>query len=294
MCSSKITLRKFVKLISQIYFYNIILFLVFAITGYETFTIKRIALLLFPFYGFGVNNFVSCYMAFYLTIPFLNILIHNLNQRQHEWLIILSLLLFTICGTLPKFEVPLNYITWFGIIYFIASYIKLYPRPVFMKRRLWGVLSLSILLASIISIVAITYLFGSIHSWYLLHDSNKILAVAFAVCSFLWFKNMNIKYSRIINSFGAGTFGVLLIHTNSNAMVIWLWKDAVDVVGHFSLPFCQLVLFSVGVVLAVFVVCNLIDQLRIATLEKWIFNWYDAKYAYRADALVKQIIIGKQ
>lgn len=110
---------------------------------------------------------------------------------------------------------------------------------------------------------------------------------------FLWFKNMNIKYSKLINAFGAATFGVLLIHANSNAMRTWLWKDTVDVVGHYTLPLGQLMLFSVGVVLAIFMVCNLIDQLRIATLEKWFFNWYDRKLSSKVDAFVNRITIDK-
>jgi len=131
-------------------------------------------------------------------------------------------------------------------------------------------------------------------SYFFLRDSNKILAVAFAVCSFLWFKNLNIKYNKIINAFGAATFGVLLIHANSNAMRTWLWKDTVDCVGHYAQPLGNLILYSVGIVLVVFIVCNLIDQLRIKTLERWFFKWYDKKYADRAEAFVGRIIKGKQ
>ena len=100
---------------------------------------------------------------------------------------------------------------------------------------------------------------------------------------------MNIRYSKTINAFGAATFGVLLIHANSNAMRIWLWKDTVDVIGHYALPLWHLVLFSFGVVLAIFITCNLIDQLRIVTLEKWFFRWYDNKLSAKADALVERI-----
>jgi hypothetical protein len=130
------------------------------------------------------------------------------------------------------------------------------------------------------------------YSYYLLFDSNKIFAVAFAVCSFLWFKNMNIQYSKIINAFGAGTFGVLLIHANSTAMRTWLWKDTVDSVGHYNMPLYSLFLYSIGVVLVIFVTCNLIDQLRIATLEKWFFKWYDKKYATKIDSFVNGFIVG--
>jgi len=109
-------------------------------------------------------------------------------------------------------------------------------------------------------------------------NSHKVLAVVVAVCSFLWFNNMDIKYSKLINAFGKGTFGVLLIHGNSNAMRTWLWKDIVNCVENYSLPLGSLILYSFGVVIVVFVICNLIDQLRIATFEKFFFKWYDHKF----------------
>ena len=82
----------------------------------------------------------------------------------------------------------------------------------------------------------------------------------------------------------------MLIHANSNAMRTWLWKDTIDVVGHYTLPFGHLILFSIGVVLVIFVICNLIDQIRIATVEKWFFEWYDRKISVKAEALVNRII----
>jgi hypothetical protein len=51
-----------------------------------------------------------------------------------------------------------------------------------------------------------------------------------------------------------------------------------------------LVLYSIGVVLAIFIACNLIDQLRIATVEKWFFKWYDRKIAPKADKLVSKVL----
>ena len=291
MCTSQITFRKFLKLLLQIYLYKLLLYLVFLFTGYETLSLSRIVKLLMPFWGFS-TSFVGCFIVFYLTIPFLSILVRNLSKRQHQILLLLLLGCYTVFGSIPTFEISFNYITWFGIIFFIASYIRLYPSPIFERRTLWGWLTLASVLLTIASVLAIQKLFSR-GGYFLVSDSNKFFAVVVAVCSFLWFKNMNIKYSKIINAFGIATFGVLLIHANSNAMRTWLWKDIVDVVGHYTLPLGQLVLYSVFVVLVVFIVCNLIDQLRIATIEKWFFNWYDCKLSSKVDAFVNRITIDK-
>lgn len=296
MCTSKITLRKFLKLMLQIYLYKLLLYPIMIWGGYETFSLTRIVKLIMPVWGFS-NNFTSCFIAFWLTIPFWTILVQNFDKRKHELLILLALTIYTLLGSIPTFRINFNYISWFGVLFLIASYIRLYPLPVFERKNLWGWLTLVTIVLIFGSIVGMQRMFGTTTtslSFYFVADSNKILAVVFAVCSFLWFKNMNIKYNRIINAFGAATFGVLLIHANSDAMKTWLWKDTVDCVGHYALPLGWMILYYFGVVLAIFVICNLIDQLRINTLERWFFKFYDKKYADRAESFVGRIINGKQ
>lgn len=293
MCTSEITLRKFLKLLVQIYLYKLIIFPIFVLAGYETLSPVRLIRLAMPLWGLK-DDFVGCFLVFFLTIPFWNMLNQQMTKRQHQLLLALLLGSYMLLGSIPSFNVSFNYVTWFGIIYLVASYIRLYPSPVFDRRSLWGWLTLvSVLLAA--GSVVFIHFFLAVHGkatlgHQMLNDSNRIFAVAVAVSSFLWFKNMKMKYSKVINSIGAATFGVLLIHANSDAMRQWLWKDTVDVIGHYPLPLGQLVLFSFGVVLAIFIVCNLIDQLRIATLEKWFFRWYDNKVSAKADAVVKRII----
>lgn len=284
MCTSQITLRKFLKLLGQIYLYRWLIFIIFFIAGYETFSLTRLVKLVMPFWGFS-NNFVFCFIGFWLTIPFLNVLVQNLTKRQHELLLLLLLGMFTIFGSIPTFIVTFNYVIWFGIIYLIASYIRLYPNPLFERKHLWGWLTLLSIVLAIASVLGLRFMFAERAGmgYFLVTDCNKFFAVVIAVCSFLWFKNMNIKYSRVINAFGAGTFGVLLIHANSNAMLRWLWRDTIDVIGHYSLSLGNLILYSIGVVLSIFIVCNLIDQLRIVTLEKWFFRWYDRRLAGKAE-----------
>ena len=291
MCLPKITLRKFIKLMGQVYFYRIIIYLVFLIAGFETITFWRILQLAMPDWGFTGNNFVSCFSAFWLTIPFLSILVHNMSKRQHELLLLLLLGCYTLLGSVPTFNISFNYITWFGVLFFVASYIHLYPNKFFSNTQLWGYVTLFCVALGVASILGLRLLGESIStSYHFVSDSNKVFAVSIAFSSFLWFKNMNIKYSKVINAFGAGTFGVLLIHANSDVMRSWLWKDTVDVVGHYSLHFPALVLYSLGVVIAIFIVCNLIDQIRIATIEKWFFNWYDSKVSVKADSFVNKIL----
>lgn len=287
MCKSQISIRKYLKLFMQVLFYNIVLFLIFYSAGRETLSITHLLPVLIPFWGFK-DGFASCFLAFYLTIPFWNILIKNLTEHQHQLLLLLVLTCYTFLGSVPKFDLTFNYITWFGVIYLIASYIRFYPHAIFEYRRLWGGCTLAIFFIACASIIFMQKLFGV--AYFFVADCNKIFAVALSICSFLWFKNMKIKYSYVINAFGSGTFGVLLIHANSDAMRTWLWNDMVDAVGHYTLSLSNLVFYCVVVVMAIFLVCNLIDQVRIASFEKWFFRWYDKKISLKAEVWTQKAI----
>ena len=200
-----------------------------------------------------------------------------MTKRQHEILLCLLLGMYAILGSIPKFNVAMNYVAWFGIIYLISSYIRLYPHPIMSNKKLWMLVTFASIALALISMVVMTYLFGSNKAQFFVSDSNKIFAVVVALASFLWFKNMDISHSKFINAIGASTFGVLLIHANSDAMRQWLWKDTVDCIGHYALPPLQLTLYILSAVIIIFIVCTVIDRLRFHLIEKPFFRWYDKK-----------------
>lgn len=114
MCTSSITLRKFVKLVAQILFYNVLFYLLFTVTDYEPFSIKEAIKVLIPVRSL-TNDFTSCFLVFYLFIPFLNRMVQALTEREHLLLIALCLFAFTILPTLGR-EVTLNYVVWFCVL----------------------------------------------------------------------------------------------------------------------------------------------------------------------------------
>ncbi len=272
MCTSQITIRKYLKLLLQIYFYNILFYVIFSIVGYETLSFNRILNLLVPI-GIIKKNFTECFLIFYLTIPFWTILVRNMTKRQHQLLLLLLLFCYSIIGSIPIFDIEYNYVSWFGIIFLIASYIRLYPIPLFNRRQFWGWTTLVLVF---ISMCSVAYIHWKVYAGYFfVSDCNRILAVMVAISSFLWFKNLNIPQSKFINIIAASTFGVLLIHSNSGAMMKWLWSDVFNVTGNFALPISQLILFSICVLILVYCACTIIDQIRLLLLEKPFFKWYD-------------------
>ncbi|HHU84520.1 MAG TPA: acyltransferase [Clostridiales bacterium] len=273
MCKSNITAKKFAKLFLEWAFYKLIISLIFILTGYVELSLSAIVDLLIPIKEIS-RGFTACYFIFFLTIPFLNILIKNLDEKKHIKLLLLSLFTYTLFGSLPKFSVRMNYVSWFIVLYFIASYIRLYPKPIFEKTKIWSVMSLVTVILGAASVIVCQAI--SKPRYFFVTDSNAILAVIIGVSSFMFFKNVNIKQSRFINTVSATTFGVLCIHANSANMTRWLWIDTLKNVEMFNSDY--LVIHAFGSVLGIFIICAVIDLLRIHLIEKPFFKVWDKRW----------------
>lgn len=272
MCTSKITWQKFLKLLLEIYFYKIVIYSIFIISGYEPFTIKELYKVILPVRSIG-DNFTGCFLVFYLFIPFLTLLVNNLDEKMHRRLVILCLFTYTFIDFIPGGFVKMNYVSWFGVLFVIASYIRKYGIFKSFKHSAWGWLTLLSVLVSMAS-VDVALMLGkylpSLPPYKFVADSNAIMAVITSVCSFMWFKGLNIKQSRLINIMGASTFGVLLIHANSDTMRRWLWRDLLDNAGHYSSDL--IILHACVSVVVIFVICVAIDYARINLFEKPLFR----------------------
>lgn len=281
MCSSHITTKKFIKLISERYFYYIGIFLLFLLFGYSAFSLKDFAKTVFPFFNV-TTGFTSCYLLFYLFIPFLNKIIKSMNEKEHLSLVVLLLLIYTILPSFLKATVSFNYITWFIVIYFIASYIKLYPKECYNKTKLWAMLTIFFVGLSWLSVIVI-YIFGrrfgiQDQAYFFVADSNKILALLTALSSFMLFKNLEIKQNKFINVLATSTFGVLLIHANSDTMRHWLWKDVLKNVEVYNTNL--IMLHAILSVFVIFFICSFIDLLRIRLIEKPFLNKLSSRFKW--------------
>ena len=89
------------------------------------------------------------------------------------------------------------------------------------------------------------------------------------------------KQSRAINIIGGSTFGVLCIHANADTMRKWLWGTVLNVKGAYSLPFGNLILFSVISVFGVFAVCIIIETVRQKCIEKQYMKIIEKNRTYK-------------
>lgn len=277
MCKSNITVKKFLKLLLEVEFYRIVIYLIFLLTKYEPFSIKKLLQAVFPFYTIG-TAFTNSYLVFFCFIPFLNILIRAMDEKQHRTLLLVSLITGSALQTFFKASNAFTYVGWFMVIYFIGAYIRLYRTKWFEKKKWWTIAACVTVILSLLSVVAGAFVyskFGYNICYYFVSDSNKVLAVVTAISLFVFFKNLKLKYNPVINIIAASTFGVLLIHANSYTMIGWLWKDLLNNVGAFHTDL--FVVHAVCSVIGIYVICTIIDIGRIYLLEKPVFKLIDKK-----------------
>ncbi|WP_275532598.1 acyltransferase family protein [Lachnoclostridium sp. An118] len=275
LCKSHVTAKKFVKLLFEVMFYRIVIYMIFYISGYTPVTLSTMVEAFLPVTAIA-QNFTGTYLIFFLCIPFLNVLIHNLRETQHVYLVLLSCFIYVFFGTVKVLPVTMNYVSWYIVLYFIASYIRLYPKKIFESRVVWGWMTVASLVLAAVSVIACAWLgtvIGRNMAYFFVTDSNTFLAVLTGVSAFLFFKNIKLRYSWLINTIASTTFGVLLIHANSDAMRKWLWDDILNNVGFFDSAW--LPVHAVGSVIVIFAVCSVIDLVRIKLVERPFLAWWD-------------------
>lgn len=194
-----------------------------------------------------------------------------MTEKEHLLLLAWCLGVYVVLPSFAKAHVVFNYVTWFGILYIIASYIRLYPKEWFKNQKNVGALAGVSLLLSWVSVILLTlvskHLGKSIGvAYFFVSDSNKILALTTGVSGFLFFKNLKMRYIKFINTIAASTYGVLMIHANSDTMRQWLWHDICNNVVAYETG--NAVIHASVCVVLIYTVCTIIDIMWIKFIEK--------------------------
>lgn len=275
MCKAKVRWEKFWKLVFAYEFYKVIEYSIFILRGTEKLSRKEIIKIILPISDIS-SNFMDCYLVFFLFIPFLNILVQNMTEKEHRRLAFLCIGAYSIFAAISEnyIKVTLNMVQWFICLYIVASYIRLYPRQWFDKTKVWVMASGVVVLLTMADAVY-RQLHGLRYGWYV-YDCNKPLAFLTALCLFMLFRNLKIPQSKIINALAASCFGVLLIHSGTSAMRNWLWEDAARNVEHFFSPY--LPIHAILWTCLVFFLCVPIDMLYKRVVEEPVFRWWNRRF----------------
>ena len=95
MVNSRITFRKYMKLLGEIMLYRSVISIIFWVVDPSKISIRTIVEAFVPII-YVEKNFTGCFLIFYLCIPLLNTMIHNLSEKQHLAAIGLGLFTYTL------------------------------------------------------------------------------------------------------------------------------------------------------------------------------------------------------
>lgn len=146
MCKSSFTWQKLLKLYLQITLYSVVIYGIFCISGHEPLSVFRSASKFWPVKSIK-DDFVSCFMLFFLFIPFLNIFLNHIEKKQHRNLVLLLLAVYTILPSL-HIKIYFNYVSWFTVIYLLAAYIRFYGIGRKISHGMWGWITVIMILLS--------------------------------------------------------------------------------------------------------------------------------------------------
>ena len=270
LVKSKFRLQKLVALWLEVAFYSFVIKLVFMITGYNAFSIPSLMSCLVPVFT-GRYWFITIYFGLYLVFPFLNILINAMNKRQHTMLnITLFALMSVMVSIYPSFK-GMNSgagwgLAWFVVLYFAAAWFRLYFNrdKKFEPLCVWLALSLVVAFGYVFigEKIAIARAFFSN-----MYRYDSVIAYISSLALLALFINVKIKsafINKIIIFIAPSILGVYLIHAHASFSP-WSWE-------FLNMPqYMDTLLFPViqiGVVLAIFAFCVVIDIVRRYTIGR--------------------------
>jgi len=224
----------------------------------------------------NVYWFASVFFLLMLFAPFLNRLLQSLDRKQYRLLLLVGFAAFSLVPTFLKVKYEVPRLCWFFFLYLLAGYLRLHPEPLFEKK--WPALAVTVgcYLVSAGYNPAYSNLLPHIpvlrympEVWHT--PGNSVSALLCSLGLFLFFKNLDIKGSRVINTVASATFGVYLLHEHGSRMRRLLWLELFDCRPFLDRPavlLCRVLL----AVLAVFAIGVAVDLVRQYALERPLFN----------------------
>lgn len=268
-------MERFLKIWGMVFFYSFSFAAVSVLLGAQ-FTWRNWFSVLLPVTG-NSHGFAASYLAFYLLVPFLNVIAKNITRIQLKWLAVLLFyfqVLSQVIGTVSGYYQPISSeLLLFILCYFAALYLKRYPLSITSNS----------LIMAIVIIIVWMLVFG-LYCWNLTSGADNLLCtLLLSLCRnessilylvggyaiFFFFNSLRIPTIKIINKVASVTFGILLIHDhNFFRPILWRnifrttdwWYSEYFLLGVFL---CTIIIFCAGMI---------IDIIRQKYLEKPLFT----------------------
>ena len=132
--SNNIKLKKILRIILQVVFYSVLIYLILVILGIENFNTKSLIKNLLPI-TFKSYWFITAYIILYIFHPFINKLFNCFNQKEHFIFISLMFIIFSVLPTLTTNDFYANELIQFLMYYSIGAYLFRYPKNLLNRNN---------------------------------------------------------------------------------------------------------------------------------------------------------------
>lgn len=267
--TNKWKIERLLQLWVQVFFYSILLLALGLLFFSERLPTSMIISSIFPLFRRQYWYF-SAYAGLFLLVPFLNIMINNLDKNTMKRGLIIIFIVFSCLSSLfksPAFNTADGYsMLWLIFVYFIGAYIKRHlnlENFSIKKVKKYYILNLGItfLLFILLSLVS-NKLFGKLigASWLINYTSPFI--VISSILFFMLILKTTINNERIIKVItwtAPYSFAVYLIHTHPVSFL--LLKNLFLKYTNVNILIVVSIIFSAT--LLIYILCTGIDYLRL-------------------------------
>jgi len=259
---SQTSLKRIIKTWLWMLFYSLSIFIIFACVQEEPFSFSSSIRYSLPA-SFDQYWFMRVYLYLILCVPFLNILLHHLSKRGHQYLIALGVALMVIPASIPAIAVfnreAGNGILWFIMLYITGAYFAKYPPK--YSAAVYAAVAVGMLVlafASQIVIAKVSLMLGFEGmgtSRFSTFDAFPIyLAACCVLCSGIRWSQKPIQnqlFNKVILFFSSSTAGVYMIH--EHPLIRRLLWERLNLADYSAI-------YAILTAMIIFIVCTLIDH----------------------------------
>lgn len=215
--------------------------------------------------------YIPMYIGLLIISPILNRYIDN-SEKQELLYVIMLILAYNVYFEFfphkgvnaPGFHSGLSLI-WFMVAYLVGRYLKLYGLPNWISKHSLICCVLSIICIAFSQILIYKVAHPELIPYFLGQNNPLVLfaAISFITC----FSKLNIQSVKI-NYFAQSTLSVLLIH-NSTAVMPLTSNFFIALYSSETNMFLKILIWFM-LVTAIYIICVLIDQIRIIIFNRLI------------------------
>lgn len=275
LITSEFKIKKLLKLILEVWFYSVGIAMVCWMFHIGNISSNDIIKSFFPIV-YSIYWFPTAYVGLYFIFPFINKVLKNMTRQKHKYLLIGIGILLSVIPTFLIGANPFqNNLIWFIYIYMIAAYIRKYEviRLQNNKKNILIIISLILAIFFLSVIICNIGLESKIAQALIkkLNAMNALPQLALSIYVFAFFKNIKIENHKIINLLAKSTFAVYLIHMNP-ILVNDLFYKIIKIQNFYQSNLMVLIGYVILTSIIIYLVCTLIDILRIKFIEEPIFK----------------------